>query len=300
MTSASIAVCSLGVLVVAVVSPSAATAQVPLRVTWSPDAPVQGTLFQVQAVPLGAGIVAVTGSIADEPLHFVRSADGGFSALAAAPLDVGSALDVPLNIYRKDGVVEIMRVRVPISAGAYPLERLTVAPRFGAPPDSLTQIRLARDQALAAHVSRNTHVTPRLWQDVVLPRTTRITSRFGSGREFNGQIHSRHTGTDLAGTSGAPVLAAARGVVALVDTFYLAGNVIYIDHGAGLVSAYFHLSAQEVAAGDTVTAGQPIGRVGATGRVTGPHLHWVVRYGGISVDPMSLFDLLAPAGTRSP
>jgi murein DD-endopeptidase MepM/ murein hydrolase activator NlpD len=82
-----------------------------------------------------------------------------------------------------------------------------------------------------------------------------------------------------------------RGVVALVGRFYLGGNVVYVDHGAGLVSAYLHLSRASVAAGDTVRAGQVIGQVGATGRVTGPHLHWVVRYGAVSVDPMSLFAL---------
>jgi murein DD-endopeptidase MepM/ murein hydrolase activator NlpD len=131
---------------------------------------------------------------------------------------------------------------------------------------------------------------------VLRPRDTRITSGFGSGREFNGQVQSRHTGTDFAGAVGAPVRAAARGVVALVDTFYLAGRVIYIDHGEGLVSAYFHLSKQEVAAGDTVKAGRQIGLVGATGRVTGPHLHWVVRYGAISVDPLSFLALTKPSG----
>jgi murein DD-endopeptidase MepM/ murein hydrolase activator NlpD len=74
----------------------------------------------------------------------------------------------------------------------------------------------------------------------------------------------------------------------LVDDFYLAGKTIYIDHGQGLVTAYFHLSQATVAQGDTVSAGQTIGKVGASGRVTGPHLHWVARYGAISVDPLSL------------
>ena len=81
------------------------------------------------------------------------------------------------------------------------------------------------------------------------------------------------------------------GVVALVESFLLAGNVVYLNHGGGLLTAYFHLSEQLVEAGDTVTAGTPIGRVGATGRVTGPHLHWVVRYGTTSVDPRSLLEL---------
>jgi murein DD-endopeptidase MepM/ murein hydrolase activator NlpD len=84
------------------------------------------------------------------------------------------------------------------------------------------------------------------------------------------------------------VVAAARGVVELTGQFELAGNNVYINHGAGLVTAYFHLSEQLVSVGDTVDVGTPIGRVGATGRVTGPHLHWVVRYGHTSVDPRSL------------
>ena len=118
-----------------------------------------------------------------------------------------------------------------------------------------------------------------------------MTSGFGRRREFNGTIQSRHMGVDFAGVSGAPVRAANRGVVALVDEFYMGGNVIYLDHGAGLVTAYFHLSRANVEAGDTVARGQVIGRVGATGRVTGPHLHWVARYGAITVDPLSLLDL---------
>jgi murein DD-endopeptidase MepM/ murein hydrolase activator NlpD len=95
-------------------------------------------------------------------------------------------------------------------------------------------------------------------------------------------------GLDLDGALGDTVIAVARGVVVLVDRFLLAGNIVYLNHGGGLLSGYFHLSEQLVAPGDTVVAGTPIGRVGATGRVTGPHLHWVVRYGSTSVDPRSL------------
>jgi murein DD-endopeptidase MepM/ murein hydrolase activator NlpD len=87
------------------------------------------------------------------------------------------------------------------------------------------------------------------------------------------------------------VRAANRGVVALVDNFFLAGNVIYIDHGAGVVTAYFHLSKTLVAVGDTVKRGQEIGLVGNTGRVTGPHLHWAARYGAITVNPLDLVAL---------
>jgi murein DD-endopeptidase MepM/ murein hydrolase activator NlpD len=124
--------------------------------------------------------------------------------------------------------------------------------------------------------------------DVVMPRESRVTSGFGDGRVFNGQVSSRHMGLDLQGLSGDTVVAAAKGVVVLVEPFLLAGNIVYLNHGGGLLSAYFHLSEQLVQVGDTVQPGEPVGRVGATGRVTGPHLHWVVRYGRTSVDPRSL------------
>jgi murein DD-endopeptidase MepM/ murein hydrolase activator NlpD len=101
-------------------------------------------------------------------------------------------------------------------------------------------------------------------------------------------------GLDLQGTRGDTVVASAAGTVALVEPFLLAGNIVYLNHGGGLLSAYFHLSRQLVAVGDTVRAGDPIGLVGATGRVTGPHLHWVVRYGRTSVDPRSLLDVAGP------
>ena len=167
-----------------------------------------------------------------------------------------------------------------------------MAPRFGSPLNEEDQARLSRDREKAARVAREAHATPRIWgSEVILPRDDRITSGFGTGREFNGQISSRHMGLDLAGDQGEVVTAAADGVVALADAFLLAGNVVYVNHGGGLLTAYFHLSEQLVEAGDTVSAGTPVGRVGATGRVTGPHLHWVVRYGTTSVDPRSLLEL---------
>jgi murein DD-endopeptidase MepM/ murein hydrolase activator NlpD len=262
-----------------------------VRVTWAPERPVQGTLFRVHVEPALAE-ARPAGSVAGEQLHFSRTA-AGWQALAAAPLDKGSDLELTLAIAR-NGRVDTVRTTVLVAKGSYALEKLTVAPRFGARPDSAVQARMERERQRALAVSRASHSTPRLWKEVRRPRDARITSAFGSGREFNGTIQSRHTGTDLAGAVGTPVRAAARGVVALVDTFYLAGRVIYIDHGEGLVSAYFHLSRQDVAPGDTVAAGEQIGLVGATGRVTGPHLHWVVRYGAISVDPLSFLAIAEP------
>ncbi len=272
--------------------PAAAQLRTQAILTWSPERPVQGTLFRVRVESPGRALVAATGQAAGEPLHFEPTVDGALVAFAAAPLDAGDKTSVNVAVVHADGRVDTLAVDVPVAAGSYALERLTVAPRFGAPPDSATQARIDRERARAAAVSAAAHETPRLWREVVPPRDSRITSGFGSGREFNGRVQSRHTGTDFQGNIGAPVHAAARGIVAWADTLLLAGRAVYVDHGAGLVTAYFHLSETGVAEGDTVQAGQRIGAVGATGRVTGPHLHWVVRYGRISVDPMRFLDLL--------
>jgi murein DD-endopeptidase MepM/ murein hydrolase activator NlpD len=188
-----------------------------------------------------------------------------------------------------DGSRHRHEVVLPVVAGEYRLERLSVAPQLGQPQPEAIQRRIREESARARAVSEQSHATPRMWElPFIAPRESRITSGFGHGRTFNGQVQSRHTGTDYAGAVGAPIRAPARGVVALVDDFYLGGGVIYIDHGAGLVTGYLHLSGKTVTQGEVVEAGQLIGRVGATGRVTGPHLHWIVRYGGHTVDALSL------------
>ena len=108
---------------------------------------------------------------------------------------------------------------------------------------------------------------------------------------FNGRVNSRHLGVDFDGEVGDPVLATNRGVITYAGDLYYSGTTIFIDHGAGLLTAYLHMSAVLVAVGDSVTAGQLIGRVGASGRVTGPHLHWLADYGNVGVDPVDLLDL---------
>jgi murein DD-endopeptidase MepM/ murein hydrolase activator NlpD len=102
---------------------------------------------------------------------------------------------------------------------------------------------------------------------------------------------STHSGLDISGRKGDPVRASNRGVVALVGNFFYGGMCIYVLHGEGLMTLYYHLSRTLVSAGDTVERGQVIGRVGATGRVTGPHLHWGAQYGAIAFDPADLLTL---------
>ena len=136
-----------------------------------------------------------------------------------------------------------------------------------------------------------------MWTDLFArPVSEANNSAFGSRSVFNGEARSPHSGADFLSPAGTPVHAPNRGRVVLAKELYFSGNTVILDHGLGLFSLIAHLSVIDVAAGDTVTAGQVVGKVGATVRVTGPHLHWAVRLGGARVDPLSLLATLgAPA-----
>lgn len=275
---------------------SPVVAQLPkgVEVGTTPDLPSRGAVAWIRVTAdstLAADtLTGVDGQVEGEPLHFEARRAGGYRALLPIPLEGGDTLQVELMLHRETRS-DTAQVLLTVAREAYPRERLKVAPRM-ARPDSAAAARIDREVAQARAIARASHATPSLWVGAFrLPRPSHITSRFGAAREFNGEITSRHLGTDFAGKVGAPVSAPARGVVALVADFYLAGHALYLDHGGGLVTGYFHLSRTLVAPGDTVLPGQPIGEVGRTGRVTGPHLHWIARYGSINVDPMSLVEL---------
>ncbi|HTO72922.1 MAG TPA: M23 family metallopeptidase [Gemmatimonadales bacterium] len=271
---------------------AASLAQVPAVVSLEPAEIRQGTVIRVTVEPRSAGAFAaflVGGKLAGEPLHFEPVGGGAWSALA--PVPVGAAAEIRGRIAligaRHSDTLSFV---VPVADGKFAVDReLKVAPKFGRAPTSAEARRIAADNAKARAAGRAAHETPRLWREpFALPRPSRITARFGDGRVFNGQLQSRHLGTDFKGQVGEPIYAANRGVVVLATDFLLAGSVVYIDHGEGLTTGYFHMSQTLVNVGDTVQRGQLIGKVGNSGRVTGPHLHWVFRYGATNVDPLSL------------
>lgn len=254
-----------------------------------PATPTAGSVFEVRSASGGI----TWASVAGEPLHFTSRKNAGDSvfAVAAAPVDStdGLTLKFRCDTLASSGSRDAIFIHIPTRSGEYPMERLRVAPKFSAPANAALTERMRKESARATAVSKASHDTPALWvAPFIAPRPTRITSGFGGGRTFNGTVTSRHMGTDYAGAVGAPVKAVNSGIVRIIDRFYLGGNVIYVDHGGGLVTAYLHLSKQLVAVGDTVSRGQVIGHVGATGRVTGPHLHIIARYGQITVDATTL------------
>jgi murein DD-endopeptidase MepM/ murein hydrolase activator NlpD len=176
---------------------------------------------------------------------------------------------------------------VRVSRFDYPVQRLTLPPGM---------VELSPEDA--ARVERENAEVARLWgregdRRFELPLGAPLQplpqgGRFGSRRIINGQPRSPHGGADYSVPAGTPVMAAADGVVALVGNHFFGGSSVFVDHGDGLVSSYFHLSRVDVREGQEVRRGERIGAVGSTGRATGPHLHFGVRWHAARVDPALL------------
>lgn len=190
----------------------------------------------------------------------------------------------PVRLSRwRDGVRE--RVTVQVGDYPYPVQEIEIA------DDS--QIHLSAQDL--ARYRREQAVVGRLWSLRGPPRFTLPLSppleplpgggRFGSRRIFNGEPRSPHSGADYSAAAGTPVRAVADGRVALAAEHFFAGQSVYLDHGDGLVSMYFHLSEIAVEEGQEVRRGQRLGAVGASGRATGPHLHFGLRWRGARIDP---------------
>ena len=168
----------------------------------------------------------------------------------------------------------------------FTVRRLHVAEGFVNPPQGAMD-QITRDNRKTAQIFET--VTPRLWSGpFVLPVDGMPTSNFGTVSYFNGQRRSPHTGVDFLSVTGPPIRACNHGTVALAEPLYFTGNTVIIDYGDGLYSLFAHLSEFRVKEGDLVAPDTIVGLVGATGRVTGPHLHWTVRLHGARVDPTSL------------
>jgi len=177
---------------------------------------------------------------------------------------------------------------VTVSPRAWNIEHVDVARRPGGPSEAFMKIR--RPELEQIYAARAVESDIGGWrQDFIWPVTGRISGRFGSQRVYRGEPASYHSGLDIAtGESGTPFVAPADGVVVLAagKPFSLEGNLLIIDHGQGLNSAFLHLSKIAVKEGDVVRRGQYIGNIGSSGRATGPHLHWSIKWRDARLDPL--------------
>ncbi|MBZ0089008.1 MAG: M23 family metallopeptidase, partial [Thermoanaerobaculia bacterium] len=191
-------------------------------------------------------------------------------------------------VRRSSGGVAARTVR--IGKYPYPTQELEVAEKYVAPPAADLE-RIQRDQQRAG--AAFALETERRFALPLGPPLDRLpaSGRFGARRIFNGQPKSPHGGADFKAAPGTLVRAVADGRVVVAEDQYYPGRAVFLDHGDGLISMSFHFSEILVKEGDEVRRGDPIGRVGATGRVTGPHLHFALRWHGARVDPAILLDL---------
>jgi murein DD-endopeptidase MepM/ murein hydrolase activator NlpD len=186
-----------------------------------------------------------------------------------------------------------------VAAKKFPTRRLTVDENFVTPPASVED-RIEREAKLLAATWAHP-AAERLWSSpFVRPVPQAANSRFGTRSVFNGKPRNPHGGADFLSPAGTAIHAPNAGRIVVARDLYFSGNTVVIDHGLGVFSMLAHLSSIGVREGEMVSADQIVGLVGATGRVTGPHLHWAVRANGARVDPLSVLALLGDSRAPAP
>ena len=176
-----------------------------------------------------------------------------------------------------------------LKKGDYKSEAFSVQPSKIKPPKAaLKRIESERAEANAIYAKTTSKIL--LTKPFLLPSNAKITSAFGNARTFNGEVRSYHSGTDYRAPIGTDVISAGDGVVVIAKDRYYAGGSVVIDHGAGVYSQYYHMSEIFVNVGDRVSGGDKLGLSGASGRVSGPHLHFGIAINGVSVNPLDFIN----------
>jgi murein DD-endopeptidase MepM/ murein hydrolase activator NlpD len=237
---------------------------------------------------------SLSASFLGEELELTRvaAADGAerWTAWTLVPLDHrGGTEAVELSGRTRSGGEAGGTLALTVEHKEFPEERLSVAPGYVNPPADVER-RLQAERAKLAAVYRAREAPLELDTPFVRPVEGPPTSIFGMRRFFNDEPRSPHPGLDLRAATGTPVHCSGPGRVALAENLYYSGNTVIVDHGGGLFTLYAHLSEILVEEGSAARAGQLIGKAGATGRVTGPHLHWGAKIGDRPFDPTALLD----------
>ncbi len=203
---------------------------------------------------------------------------------------------IPVSYYTKPHTQKVYFDKeffyLDIEDGHYKKEIIHVQKSKVNPKSDAVKKRTSQEYAQAMKIYNT--ITPKNYVNspFIVPMQSKITSDFGKARVYNDRLKGYHSGTDFRAKIGTPVIASNDGVVVLAKERFYAGNSIIIDHGEGIYTCYYHLSAFKVKKGDKVRKAQVIGLSGDTGRITGPHLHFSARVGGIQVDPLQLISLL--------
>ena len=259
-----------------------------------PSATPGGVVF-VDAGPVGVDDGLAPVATLDGIRTMVVREGERWTAVVGVPLSQSAPAKVEVIVKDHDG--RERRAGIDIADKQYATQRLKVKPgQVNLSKEDLARVETERVRILAALATFSPEPPATLALQQPVPG--RRSSSYGLRRIFNGEPRNPHTGMDIAAPTGTPIAAPADGRVLDTGDFFFNGNTILIDHGQGLVTMYCHLSAIDVTPGQSIRTGQTIGKVGATGRVTGPHLHWGVILNRASVDPALFLPLPAPAATR--
>jgi hypothetical protein len=253
-----------------------------------PDRVTQGEVYLV-TISGDDTVASARGLFAGRSVYFNPTGVAGtFAGLIGVDLAASPEVKIlALTIKKNDGATETMTRSITVVKGNFSVQRLTVDDKWVS-PDEATCKRIQHENeivtALYATESRR-----KLWSGpFMMPLIGEITGSFGLTRYINGSPSSSHNGIDIAAVTGTPVVAANDGRVALVMDMFYSGLSLFVDHGQGLYTMYFHLSDILVTGGEDVKRGQMIGLVGATGRVTGAHLHFGARLNYNKINPADL------------
>jgi murein DD-endopeptidase MepM/ murein hydrolase activator NlpD len=258
-----------------------AAAPFPARLVAQPLPRTAAVPGGVARVALGNGAAAPRAALDDRAVLVMRDASA-WTALVGIPLDTKPGARLWLAATRDDGTTE--RIAIDVAPVKYAEQHLKVPQaKVDLSPEDLA--RYQRERAHLDAVLRRFSPEPPAALAMTQPVPGRRSSSFGLRRFFNGQPRNPHNGMDIAAVTGTPVVAALRGTVIDAGDYFFPGRTVILDHGQGLLTLYAHLSAIDARIGQALGAGDALGKVGATGRVTGPHLHFTVYLNGAAVDP---------------
>ncbi|HEY2346894.1 MAG TPA: M23 family metallopeptidase [Xanthomonadaceae bacterium] len=271
-------------------APSAASQPTPAQAEAPAQPPTTSGGIAIEKVPTSAAQASLLmgfvppGSALSYDGRAVRVAANGRFVVGVAREQAGSLV---LNLTTPDG--DTRKLVIAITPRSFPVERVNGVPEktVNPPPDIAERIKREQAEVEATRVrddDRTDFDTTFVW-----PVKGRISGVFGSQRIYNGTPGSAHSGVDIAAAKGTPIHAPAGGIVIFANPdLYLTGGTVLVDHGHGVSSNFLHMSRIDVKVGDRVEQGQVIGLVGATGRATGPHMHWGMNWFNVRIDPQSL------------
>ncbi len=236
-----------------------------------------------------------SGTLAGRSLSFWPAGEGEWRALAPLPVETAPGA-VAVRVQSAEAVLAAELTVVEPGFGHH---AITLDRKYVEPPRSVKR-RIAADHKAFARAFGQPFSPPLFRGDFDWPRRAPTSGRYGDQRVLNGKVASVHYGLDITGPRGSPVAAANDGEVVVTRDAYFSGNTVVLWHGAGLYTAYFHLDRIAVREGQRVQRGELVGELGATGRATGPHLHWGVKVGGLYVDPESLLAIDFESATAPP